>query len=222
MDEAEIELREEIIRTGIRMNELGINQGTSGNISVRWQEGILLTPTGIPYEELNPEDICYQNWEGEAEGRHERSSEWRFHLAIQKNRKDVNAVVHTHSNHATALAIQEMEIPAIHYMVAAGGGPNIRCAPYATFGTEELSQHALKALENRKCCLLAHHGVIATGSSISKALWLAGEVETLAKQYLLILSTGKEAKLLSGDEIERVRIKMSDYGLKTRDQKNSG
>ncbi|HJL88172.1 MAG TPA: L-fuculose-phosphate aldolase [SAR324 cluster bacterium] len=222
MDEAEIELREEIIRTGIRMNELGINQGTSGNISVRWQTGILLTPTGIPYEELNPEDICYQNWEGEVEGRLERSSEWRFHLAIQKNRKDVNAVVHTHSNHATALAIQEMEIPAIHYMVAAGGGPNIRCAPYATFGTKELSQHALKALENRKCCLLAHHGVIATGSSISKALWLAGEVETLAKQYLLILSTGKEAKLLSGDEIERVRIKMSDYGLKTRDQKNSG
>ena len=221
MDEAEIELREEIIRTGIRMNELGINQGTSGNISVRWQEGILLTPTGIPYEELNPEDICYQNWEGEVEGRLERSSEWRFHLAIQKNRKDVDAVVHTHSNHATALAIQEMEIPAIHYMVAAGGGPNIRCAPYATFGTEELSQHALKALENRKCCLLAHHGVIATGSSISKALWLAGEVETLAKQYLLILSTGKEAKLLSGDEIERVRIKMSDYGLKNRDQKNS-
>ena len=222
MNEAEIELREEIIRTGIRMNELGINQGTSGNISVRWQEGILLTPTGIPYEELNPEDICYQNWEGEVEGRLERSSEWRFHLAIQKNRKDVNAVVHTHSNHATALAIQEMEIPAIHYMVAAGGGPNIRCAPYATFGTKELSQHALKALENRKCCLLAHHGVIATGSSISKALWLAGEVETLAKQYLLILSTGKEAKLLSGDEIERVRIKMSNYGLKTRDQKNSG
>ena len=220
MNEAEIELREEIIRTGIRMNELGINQGTSGNISVRWQEGILLTPTGIPYEELNPEDICYQNWEGEVEGRLERSSEWRFHLAIQKNPKDVNAVVHTHSNHATALAIQEMEIPAIHYMVAAGGGPNIRCAPYATFGTEELSQHALKALENRKCCLLAHHGVIATGSSISNALWLAGEVETLAKQYLLILSTGKEAKLLSGDEIERVRIKMSDYGLKTRDQKN--
>ncbi|MDP6331247.1 MAG: L-fuculose-phosphate aldolase [SAR324 cluster bacterium] len=222
MDEAEIELREEIIRTGIRMNKLGINQGTSGNISVRWQEGILLTPTGIPYEELNPEDICYQNWEGKVEGRLERSSKWRFHLAIQKKRKDVNAVVHTHSNHATALAIQEMEIPAIHYMVAAGGGPNIRCAPYATFGTKELSQHALKALENRKCCLLAHHGVIATGSSISKALWLAGEVETLAKQYLLILSTGKEAKLLSGDEIERVRIKMSDYGLKTRDQKNSG
>ena len=156
------------------------------------------------------------------EGRLERSSEWRFHLAIQKNRKDVNAVVHTHSNHATALAIQEMGIPAIHYMVAAGGGPNIRCAPYATFGTEELSQHALKALGNRKCCLLAHHGMIATGSSISNALWLAGEVETLAKQYLLILSTGKEAKLLSGDEIERVRIKMSDYGLKTRDQKNSG
>ena len=136
-------------------------------------------------------------------------------MGIQKNREDVNAVVHTHSNHATALAIQEMEIPATHYMVAAGGGPNIRCAPYATFGTEELSQHALNTLENQKCCLLAHHGVIATGASLGKALWLAGEVETLAKQYLLILSTGREAKLLSGDEIERVRLKMSDYGLKT-------
>ena len=155
MDETELNIREEIIRTGIRMNELDINQGTSGNISVRWKEGILLTPTGIPYEELQPEDICHQSWNGKVEGKLEISSEWRFHLAIQKNRKDVNAVVHTHSNHATALAIQEMEIPAIHYMVAAGGGPNIRCAPYATFGTEELSQHALKALENRKCCLLA-------------------------------------------------------------------
>ena len=219
MDESELKLRKEIIRTGTRMNEIGINQGTSGNISVRWKEGILLTPTGIPYEELEPEDICFQNWEGQVNGRLEISSEWRFHLAIQKNRKDVNAVVHTHSNHATALAIQEMEIPAIHYMVAAAGGPNIRCAPYATFGTEELSQHALKALKNRKSCLLAHHGVIATGSSLDKALWLAGEIETLAKQYMLILSTRKEAKLLSAEEIERVRIKMSDYGIKAGNQK---
>ena len=122
MDETELNIREEIIRTGIRMNELDINQGTSGNISVRWKEGILLTPTGIPYEELQTEDICHQSWNGKVEGKLEISSEWRFHLAIQKNRKDVNAVVHTHSNHATALAIQEMEIPAIHYMVAAGEG----------------------------------------------------------------------------------------------------
>ena len=113
MDETELNIREEIIRAGIRMNELDINQGTSGNISVRWKEGILLTPTGIPYEELQPEDICHQSWNGKVEGKLEISSEWRFHLAIQKNRKDVNAVVHTHSNHATALAIQEMEIPAI-------------------------------------------------------------------------------------------------------------
>ena len=221
MDKSEKKLREQMIETCIQMNEIGINQGSAGNISVRWKEGMLITPAGIAYDVLEPEDICFMNMKGKVEGMNEVSSEWRFHLAIQKNRKDINAIVHTHSNHATALAIQEMEIPAIHYMVAAGGGPNIRCATYATFGTEELSQHALKALENRKCWLLAHHGVIATGASISKALWLAGEVETLAKQYLLILSTGKEAKLLSGDEIERVRIKMSDYGLKTRDQKNS-
>jgi L-fuculose-phosphate aldolase len=108
-----------------------------------------------------------------------------------------------------------MGIPAIHYMVAAGGGPNIRCAPYATFGTQELAENAVTALKNRSCCLLAHHGVIATGSSLSKALWLASEVETIAKQYILILSTGQKPKLLSDAEIERVRTKMSGYGLKT-------
>ena len=212
----EKQYRQDIINAGMRMNELGINQGTSGNISLRWKDGILVTPTGVPYEELKPEDICWQHLDGNVKGKLEISSEWRFHIEIQRHRPDVNAVVHTHSNHATALAIQEMEIPAIHYMVAAGGGPNIRCAPYATFGTQELAKNALTALKNRSCCLLAHHGVIATGSSLSTALWLASEVETIAKQYILILSTGQKPKLLSDAEIERVRTKMSGYGLKNR------
>ena len=218
----EKQYRQDIINAGMRMNELGINQGTSGNISLRWKDGILVTPTGVPYEELKPEDICWQHLDGNVKGKLEISSEWRFHIEIQRHRPDVNAVVHTHSNHATALAIQEMEIPAIHYMVAAGGGPNIRCAPYATFGTQELAENALTALKNRSCCLLAHHGVIATGSSLSTALWLASEVETIAKQYILILSTGQTPKLLSDAEIERVRTKMSGYGLKNRKGKLVG
>ena len=218
----EKQYRQDIINAGMRMNELGINQGTSGNISLRWKDGILVTPTGVPYEELKPEDICWQHLDGNVKGKLEISSEWRFHIEIQRHRADVNAVVHTHSNHATALAIQEMEIPAIHYMVAAGGGPNIRCAPYATFGTQELAENALTALKNRSCCLLAHHGVIATGSSLSTALWLASEVETIAKQYILILSTGQKPKLLSDAEIERVRTKMSGYGLKNRKGKLVG
>jgi L-fuculose-phosphate aldolase len=218
----EKQYRQDIINAGMRMNELGINQGTSGNISLRWKDGILVTPTGVPYEELKPEDICWQHLDGNVKGKLEISSEWRFHIEIQRHRPDVNAVVHTHSNHATALAIQEMEIPAIHYMVAAGGGPNIRCAPYATFGTQELAENALTALKNRSCCLLAHHGVIATGSSLSTALWLASEVETIAKQYILILSTGQKPKLLSDAEIERVRTKMSGYGLKNRKGKLVG
>ena len=218
----EKQYRQDIINAGMRMNELGINQGTSGNISLRWKDGILVTPTGVPYEKLKPEDICWQHLDGNVKGKLEISSEWRFHIEIQRHRPDVNAVVHTHSNHATALAIQEMEIPAIHYMVAAGGGPNIRCAPYATFGTQELAENALTALKNRSCCLLAHHGVIATGSSLSTALWLASEVETIAKQYILILSTGQKPKLLSDAEIERVRTKMSGYGLKNRKGKLVG
>ena len=206
MDKSEKKLREQMIETCIQMNEIGINQGSSGNISVRWKEGMLITPAGIAYDVLEPEDICFMNMKGKVEGKNEVSSEWRFHLAIQKNRKDINAIVHTHSNHATALAIQEMDIPAIHYM------------PYATFGTEELSQNALKALENRKACLLAHHGVIATGSNMGGALWLAVEVETLAKQYLLILATGMKEKILSEDEMGRVINRMAGYGIKLKDQ----
>ena len=131
MDKSEKKLREQMIETCIQMNEVGINQGSSGNISVRWKEGMLITPAGIAYDVLEPEDICFMNMKGKVEGKNEVSSEWRFHLAIQKNRKDINAIVHTHSNHATALAIQEMEIPAIHYMVGVAGGPGAACVASA-------------------------------------------------------------------------------------------
>src|SRR5207253_2058002 len=176
------EKRQSIIDACRSMNALGINQGTSGNISLRHGNGMLITPTSTPYEAMRPEQIVFMNWDGSFDARQRPSSEWRFHLDILKARPEVNAVVHAHPPYATMLAIMGMEIPPVHYMIAAAGGDSIRCAPYATFGTSELSQHAVAALDDRLACLLAHHGMIAVGPSLSKAMWLAVEVETLARQ----------------------------------------
>ncbi len=206
-------LRREIIAACRSMNETGINQGTSGNISARWRDGLLITPSGLPYDALEPADIVFLRMDGSHEGGRSPSSEWRFHRDIIASRGEVHAVVHSHSTYATSLAIRGMEIPALHYMIACAGGNSIRCAPYATYGSQKLSDHALEALEGRTCCLLANHGVIATGPSLAKALWLAGEVETLAKQYVLSLLLGGP-NLLSEREIERVVEKFKTYGLK--------
>ncbi|TIW84736.1 MAG: class II aldolase, partial [Mesorhizobium sp.] len=177
------DVRQAIIDACIEMNALGINQGTSGNISCRHGEGMLISPTSTPYDTLVPEDIVFMGWDGEVDGRLPPSSEWRFHLDIMKARPEVNAVVHAHPTYCTTIAIMGRKIPAIHYMVAVAGGNDIRCAPYATFGTAELSAHAVEALRGRKACLLAQHGMIAIGSSLAQAMWLAVEVETLARQY---------------------------------------
>jgi L-fuculose-phosphate aldolase len=211
---AEQALRREIVETCRAMNALGINQGTSGNVSARCGDALLITPSGLPYDAMTSDDIVAMPLEaddGRYEGRLAPSSEWRFHLDITRARPDVGAVVHTHSTYATALAICGREIPAVHYMIAAAGGPTIRVAPYATYGTAELSQHALVALEGRSACLLANHGVIATGPSLQRALWLAGEVETLAKQYVLACSLGGP-RVLPDDEIARVVEKFKSYG----------
>lgn len=193
------------------MNALGINQGTSGNISVRHGDGLLITPTSVPYEAMMPEQIVFMDMNGGfAEGQRP-SSEWRFHLDILRARPELEAIVHAHPAYCTILAIMGLEIPPIHYMIAAAGGPSIRCAPYATYGTAELSAHAVTALEGRFACLLAHHGMIAAGPSLARAMWLAVEVETLARQYHGCLQIGKPP-LLSRDEIERVRVKMAGYG----------
>lgn len=212
---SELQLRQEIIHTCLQMNALGINQGTSGNVSARWQEGLLITPSGVPYEQLNPEDIVFMDKDGWADSEQNPSSEWRFHWAILTKRQDIHAVVHTHSLYATALAIKGLEIPAVHYMIAAAGGANIRCAPYATFGTEQLSVNALAALQGRNACLLANHGVIAVGANLAKALWLAKEVEVLAQQYVLSLQLG-EPNILPDDEIARVVEKFKHYGLQKK------
>src|ERR1700742_5128714 len=205
------EKRQSIIDACLRMNQVGINQGTSGNISLRHEDGMLITPTSVPYGEMKPEQIVYMGLDGSFDPAQRPSSEWRFHLDILRARPDVNAVVHAHPIYCTILAIMGLEIPPIHYMVACAGGDTIRCAPYATFGTQELSAHAVKALDGRLACLLEHHGMIAVGSSLAKAMWLAVEVETLARQYHGCLQIG-EPPLLPKDEIERVRVKMAGYG----------
>jgi L-fuculose-phosphate aldolase len=203
--------RQSIIDACLRMNELGINQGTSGNISLRHQDGMLITPTSTPYEAMQPEQIVFMKLDGSFDAKHRPSSEWRFHRDILKARPEVNAVVHAHPPYATMLAIMGMEIPPVHYMIACAGGDTIRCSPYATFGTEELSRHAVTALEDRSACLLAHHGMIAIGPSLARAMWLAVEVETLARQYHGCLQIGTPP-LLSKAEIENVRARMAGYG----------
>ena len=210
-----LERRQQLIATAIELNTSGINQGTSGNVSVRVDEGLLITPSGMTYPSLTPEDIVLMDLEGQTSSpRSPRlpSSEWRFHVDIYQQRNDVQAIVHTHSVYATALACLEKSIPAFHYMVAMAGGKDIRCAPYATYGTQALSDFALAALDNRKACLLAHHGVIATGADLQRAFALASEVETLAQQYIAALSIG-EPTILSDKEMEIVVDKFSNYGL---------
>ena len=211
MTRDETRKRQAIIDACRRMNALGINQGTSGNISVRHGDGLLIAPTGVPYESMTPDQIVFMGLDGSHAKTQKPSSEWRFHLDILRSRSEVEAVVHAHPIYCTILAIMGLEIPPIHYMIAVAGGDNIRCAPYATYGTPELSAHALKALEGRQACLLDHHGMIAVGPSLAKTMWLAVEVETLARQYHGCLQIGTPP-LLPADEIERVRQKMADYG----------
>jgi L-fuculose-phosphate aldolase len=211
LTENDREKRQSIIDACLRMNAIGINQGTSGNISLRHDAGMLITPTSLPYEEMTPEQIVLMDFDGGFAPAQKPSSEWRFHLDILKARPEVNAVVHAHPPYATTLAIMGRAIPPVHYMIAAAGGDTIRCAPYATFGTEQLSRHAVSALEGRLACLLAHHGMIAIGPSLARAMWLAVEVEALARQYHGCLQIGTPP-LLSRAEIDNVRERMKGYG----------
>ena len=211
MDSADtLEKRQAIIAACQQMNALGINQGTSGNMSLRHGDGLLITPTRIPYDDLRPEDIVFLSLDGSRQGLHAPSSEWRFHCDIMGRRPDVEAIVHAHPIHATIIAIMGLDIPPLHYMVAVAGGKDIRSAPYALFGSEELSEAALQALEGRKACLLGHHGIIAVGSSVAGALWLAGEVEMLAKQFHGCLQIGGP-KLLSDAAMSEVLVKIAGY-----------
>ena len=208
---SEADLRREIIATALRMNALGINRGRSGNVSARIEGGFLVTPTGIAYDSTQPDDVVAMTLDGESRGSRLPSSEWRFHRDIYAARPEVGAIVHAHSPFATTLACLGRGIPAFHYMIAVAGGADIRCAPYATFGTQALSDHALRALAGRKACLLANHGMIGVGAALADALALAVEVEALAEQYWRALQIG-EPKLLSEAEMAVVLAKFASYG----------
>lgn len=215
--QAEMALRNEVVETARALVSLGINQGTSGNVSARWQGGLLITPSGVPCDDMNADTVVWLPLDVADDdtvfGTKRPSTEWRFHRDILRNRSEIHAVVHTHSNAATALAIHGRGIPAHHYMIAAAGGNSIRCAPYATFGTQALSDHAIAALQDRTACLLAHHGVIALGRTLERALWLANEVEVLARQYLLASQLGPPP-LLSDAEMSEVIERFKGYGLR--------
>lgn len=204
-------LRAAVIAAALKMNALGINQGQSGNVSVRCGDGFLVTPSGLPYDSLTPADIVHVALDGTASGARPPSSEWRFHRDIYAHRPEAGAIVHTHSTFATTLACLSRSIPAIHYEVAFAGGHEIRCAPYRSFGTQELADVALKALEGRKACLLAHHGVIAFDDSLPLALSLADKVESMARLYWQALQVGEPA-LLDDAEMARMVGRFRTYG----------
>jgi L-fuculose-phosphate aldolase len=207
----EPELRQQIVDTARAMVSRGLNRGTSGNVSVRHGNACLITPSGLPYEEISPQDIVRMDFHGAWNGKRAPSSEWRFHLDILASRPEVNAILHAHSTFATTLACLGLEVPAFHYMIAAAGGNSIRCAPYATFGTQALSDHALEALSGRKACLLGNHGLIVVGETLKSGLALAVEVEALCEQYWRALQIAKP-QLLSDAEMEVVLEKFKTYG----------
>ena len=211
----ELELREQVIATARAMNGAGLNRGSAGNVSVRWQvageQRFLITPTGMAYEALEPADVLAMKLDGSWSGARAPSSEWRFHRDIYAARPEAGAIVHAHPPFATALACLRRDIPPFHYMIARFGGATVRCAPYATFGTQELSDAALAALEGRCACLLANHGMIVFGPDLATALELAVEFEALCEHYWRACALGAPA-LLSDSQMAEALEKFKTYG----------
>lgn len=208
--------RKELINTVRMMNKLGINQGSSGNASVRVDTGYLITPSGLVYEEMREEDIVLMSFDGSYEsfqGRRKPSSEWRFHQDLLAARPDFNAILHTHGKAVMTLACHRREIPPFHYMIALAGGHTIRCADYATFGTQALSDNVLVAMEERKACLMANHGLLVGEASLGDALSLAVEVETLCDTYWRTLQLG-DPVLLTSEQMNEVQENFrKGYGI---------
>lgn len=211
MSAAEDEARGALVAAARRLSGLGLNPGRSGNASLRWEGGFLVTPSGVAYDRLGPQDVVLVDAAGEPRGARKPSSEWRLHRDIYARRPEAGGIAHTHSPFATTLACLRRPIPAFHYEVAFAGGADIRCAPYATFGTQQLSDHALAALEGRRACLLANHGVVAIGATLADAVELAERVEALARLYCQALQLG-EPVLLDEVEMARVLEKFRTYG----------
>ncbi len=211
---SEQELRAAIIDTARRMNALGINQGTSGNVSARFDDRVLITPTSVAYDALEPGDLPWSAITGpEWHGPRAPSSEWRLHYEIFRAFPEARAVIHTHAIFATVLSMARREIPPCHYMAGIFGGAPIRCARYATFGTQEFADTAIEALQDRNACLLANHGMVVWGESLPHALWRAVELETLAKQYYHTLLIGGPV-LLSDSEMAETARKLHGYGVR--------
>jgi L-fuculose-phosphate aldolase len=215
MSDSERTLRQKVIDTCRQLEARGLNQGTSGNVSVRCgtdpAAGFFLTPTSLPYDRMAPEDIVHVSLEGRCTGRCRPSSELPFHLAIMQQRHDATAVIHTHSTYATTIACLRREIPAAHYLVGLFGGNNLRCADYATFGTPELSANLLRALAGRRAALMANHGLVVIGSDLDQALALTAEAETLATVYWRALCAG-QPNILPAAEMAVIVSKFRDFG----------
>ena len=209
------DLRAEVLAIARAMNAVGINRGAAGNVSARSDDGFIITPTGMPYDECLPEDMAKVSLDGTALGKRQPSSEWRFHRDIYAARPEAGAILHAHSPFATALACQELEVPPFHYMIARFGGDTLRCAAYATFGTQALSDAMLVALDGRRACLMAHHGMVVFGADLKEALALAVEMESLCEQYWRVLQLGTP-KLLPADEMARVIEKFKSYGKQSK------
>jgi L-fuculose-phosphate aldolase len=209
---AEEEVRAEVVATARAMSASGLSPGRSGNVSARFSQGMLITPSGLSYDAMKAGDIVFVDGDGSvASGQRAPSTEWHFHLAAYRARPDMNALVHTHSMHATVLACAGRSIPAFHYMVAVAGGSDIPLVPYATFGTAELAAHVAEGLRARKACLMAHHGQVAMGTTLAAALELAHEVEVLAEQYFKVLALGPP-QLLPETEMRLILEKFKTYG----------
>lgn len=208
--------RQQLLYISQQLVSLGLNRGTSGNLSARanneaGQPGFLITPSGMAVDKMSPDDMVWMDFKGQSTGSRQPSSEWRFHLDILNNKPEVNAVIHTHSMFASTLSTFRRDIPAFHYMIALAGGDSIRCALYALFGSQQLSDNAIQALQDRKACLLANHGMIAVGENLEKALSITVEVETLCEQYLRALQVGKP-HILTEQEMLEVQEKFKGYG----------
>jgi len=207
---AERELRPQLLAIARAMNSQGLNQGTSGNVSVRCGAGFLITPSALAYDRCTPADLVWVDGDGQAQGGRKPSSEWRLHRDIYGRYPQAGAILHAHSLYATTLACLERPIPAFHYMVAMAGGDSIRCAPYATFGTQALSDAVVQALADRSAALLAHHGMVCHAADLDRVLALAVEVETLARIYLQALQVA-EPSVLPAAEMAEVLRRFKDY-----------
>lgn len=206
----EQQLRTALLDTSRRLVELGLNRGTAGNASVRYGDGMLITPSALPVSEMTPESMVRMDLDGNVQQGGKPSSEWRFHRDILAARPEINAVIHTHSINATTIACLRRDVPPVHYMIAMAGGDSIRCTPYTVFGEQALSDHALEALRDRKACLLGNHGMIALGTDLADALAVTMEVEFVCEIYWRTLQAGGP-QILSAQQMHEVKQKFVEY-----------